>query len=39
MLQNVQYPHMTAVNIAAAVKTVGQLLGEKNRIRKHGPLR
>lgn len=29
MLQNVQYPHMTAVNIAAAVKTVGQLLGEK----------
>ena len=29
MLQNTQYPNMTAVNIAAAVKTVGQLLGEK----------
>ena len=29
MLQNVQYPNMTAVNINDAVKTVGQLLGEK----------
>jgi len=29
MLQNLQYPNMTAVNIADAVKTVGQLLGEK----------